>query len=108
MTSISYAEVASSRCLVYSQDFYEGNLAEVAQGISRCLVVAAEEVNIKDILPGPSAHRPRLDLAEANIAQGEHAQGPEQGSGLVLHLERDGCFIRAPRNQPTMKFGGCR
>src|SRR5277367_5833387 len=53
-------------------------LAEVTQGIARRFVIAAQEIDIENIFPGPAAHGPRFDLAEADVAQRKHAQRLEQ------------------------------
>src|ERR1700686_3861892 len=40
-----------------------GDLAKMVQGIACGLIVSAQKVHVKDVLPGPAAHGPRLDLA---------------------------------------------
>ena len=49
------------------------HLTQVSQRVPRGLIVAAQEIHIENVLPGPSAHRPGLDLAQADVPQGEHA-----------------------------------
>src|ERR1700680_71215 len=76
-----------SRCRVDPQDLDElGDLAQMAEGVAGGFVVAAEEVHIEHVLPGPSAHGARLDLAQADVAQGENAERLEQCAGQVLHF----------------------
>src|SRR5271168_1838344 len=71
----------------------------MAEGIARGLVITAEKIYVEDVFPGTSAHGARLDLAEADVAQGEDAERLEQRSGQVLHLEGDRSLVGAGRDQ---------
>jgi hypothetical protein len=58
-----------------AQHFHKvGDFAEVAEGILRGFVVAAQEVDVEDVLPRTAAHGARLDLAQADVAQCEDAE----------------------------------
>ena len=84
------------RCAVNSQNFDElGYLAQVAQGIAGGFVVAAEDVYVEDVFPGASTHGTGLDLAQANVSQGEDAERLEERSGQVLNLEGDRSLVCA-------------
>ena len=72
----------------------------MAQRIAGRFVVAAEEIDVKDVLPGTSAHGARLDLAQADVAQGEDAERFEERAGSVLNLEGNRRLIRAFGNHP--------
>src|SRR5690348_5301335 len=72
----------------------------MTQRVARRLVVAAEEVYVEDIFPGPSTHGTGLNLAQADIAQRKHTQGFEKRSRQVLNFERDGSLVGAARNKP--------
>jgi hypothetical protein len=50
-------------------------------------VVAAQQVNKKNVFPGTAAHGPRLDLAQTDIAQRENAQRLEKGPGIFFTLK---------------------
>ena len=78
----------------------------MAQGIARRLIIAAKKVHIEDVLPGTPAHGARLDLAEADVAQGENAERLEERSGHVFYLERDGSLVGAGRDQPLVAERG--
>ena len=45
----------------------------------------ALEIEIEPILPGPVAHRVRLDLGQIDVPQGERTQRIVQRAGLVTH-----------------------
>ena len=64
---------------IYTEYLHKlGYLAQVAESIARGLIVAAKEINIEDVFPGTSTHGARFDLAQADVAQGENAQGFEK------------------------------
>src|ERR1700722_9465267 len=83
------------------------HLAEMAQCIPRSLVVAAQEIDIEYIFPGPSAHRARLDLAQADIAQSKNAERFEQSSRRIRHLEGDRSLVDAPWNRKLSADADC-
>src|SRR5208337_4247663 len=66
----------------------------MVKGITRGFIVAAQQIDKKHVLPGTPAHGPRLDLAQADVAQREHAEGLEQRSRNVLHAEGEGGLVR--------------
>src|SRR3954470_12783252 len=67
--------VRRSRCRIDPQHLYKlGHLAQMPQGVPCRLVIAAQEIHIEDILPGSPTHGTGLDLAQANVAQREHAK----------------------------------
>src|ERR1700681_3705354 len=73
---------------VDAEHFYEvGDFAQMAQGILRGLVVAAQDVDVGHVFPWGSAHGAGLDLAQAYVAQREDAELFEERAGDVLHLE---------------------
>src|SRR5215469_6765343 len=84
---------------VHPQHLHEiGHLGQVAESIPSGLVVATEEVYVEDVFPGTSAHGAGLDLAEADIAQSENAEGFEQRAGKVLDFEGNRCLVGASRD----------
>jgi hypothetical protein len=92
---------------IHSEDFYElRDLAQMAEGVAGRFVVAAKEVNVEDVFPGASAHGARLDLAEADVAQGEDAKRLEQRSGQVLYLERDRSLVGAAGDEALVARRG--
>ncbi len=50
------------------------HLAQMPQRIARSFIVAAKKVHVKNVLPRAPAHRTRLDFAQADVAEREHAQ----------------------------------
>src|SRR5216684_2456900 len=73
------------RCRIDAEHFDKlGDLAQVAESIARGLVVTAKEIDIEDVLPGTSTHGARFDLAQADVAQGEDAEGFEKRAGQVF------------------------
>jgi hypothetical protein len=59
------------KCSQHLHEFRD--LAQMAQGVTRGLVVAAQNVDEEDILPRMSSHRAGFDFAQADVAQREHA-----------------------------------
>ena len=78
----------------------------MAKGVAGGFVVSAEEVYVENIFPGTSAHGARLDLTEADVAQGENAERLEERSGQVLYLEGDGGLVGTGRNEALVAGGG--
>src|SRR5689334_4765543 len=67
----------------------------MVQGITRGRGIdAADEIEVEKILPRTSAQRARFDLRQAEIAQGEGAEGPEKGSWNVSCAEHQTCLPR--------------
>src|SRR5712664_2660955 len=64
------------------------------QGVARIFVVAAQQIHKKNVFPGTPAHGPRLDLAQTDVAQREHAERLEQRSRNILYAERQRSLIR--------------
>src|ERR1700675_904443 len=64
------------------------------QSIARVFIVAAQQIHKKYVLPRTPAHGPRLDLAQTDVAQSEHAERLEQRSRNILHAERQRSLIR--------------
>jgi hypothetical protein len=85
-----------------------GDLAKMVQGIPCGLIVSAQKVHVKDVLPWPPAHGPRLDLAEADIAQREHAQRLEEGPGYVFYFKSDGTLVSAGLREAGARTGARR
>jgi len=48
------------------------NTRRMAERVARGLIIAAKKIHIENIFPGPAAHGPRLDFAQADVAQGEN------------------------------------
>src|SRR4051812_7950101 len=74
----------------------------MTQRVASGFVIASQKVDIEDVFPRPSSHWPRLDLAQADVAQRKYTQRFKQRAWQVLHLERDGSLVRSPRNQPPI------
>ena len=72
-----------------------GDFAEMAECVAGGLVVAAYKVYIEHVFPRVSTHGTRLDLAQADVAQGKDAQRFEQSAGQIFYLKRDGSFVGA-------------
>src|SRR6266446_637389 len=64
------------------------------QSIARVFVIAAQQIHKKNVFPGTPAHGPRLDLAQTDVAQREHAERLEQRSRNILYAERQRSLIR--------------
>src|SRR2546421_3418598 len=69
------------------------------EGVLCRFVVAAQKIDIENVLPRPPAHWPRFNLTQADVAQGKHTQRLEQRSRHILHLERNGRLVGSARNQ---------
>src|SRR5439155_3510065 len=69
------------------------------QRVPRRFIVPAQEVYVKNILPGPPAHGSRFNLAQANVPQRKDTKRLKQGPRRVLDLEHDRSLVRSPRNQ---------
>src|SRR5271155_1640483 len=67
------------------------------QRIPQGFVVSAQQVDKKHILPWTPAHGPRLDLAQTDVAQREHAERLEQRSRNILDAESQRSLIGAAR-----------
>src|ERR1035441_9999575 len=67
------------------------------QGIARIFIVAPQQVHKKHVLPRTPAQRPRLDLAQTDVAQREHAERLEQRPRNILQAERQRSLIRTAR-----------
>ena len=59
------------------------------------------ELHPEDVLPGPLAAGPRLELAHVQPVLGEHAQGGEQRPGLVLDRHDERRAHRGARVSPA-------
>ena len=57
------------------------------QSVAGSFVVATKQVDEKYVLPRASAHGARFDLAQADVAKGENAQGFEKRSGGIADAE---------------------
>src|SRR5271157_3642534 len=64
------------------------------QGMARVFIVAAQQIHEKNVFPRTPAHGARLDLAQADVAQREHAERLEQRPGNVLQAERQRSLVR--------------
>ena len=63
-------------------------LAQMVQRVLRIgRIHTSQEIQVKQVLPGPPAQRPRLDLGQAEVAQRERAQRAEQRAGHVARPE---------------------
>jgi len=67
----------------------------MSKRIAGRLVIAAQDIHEEDILPGMAAQRPRFDLAEIDITQGENAQRLKENAWQILEGKADGCFVGA-------------
>src|SRR5208282_6076746 len=65
------------------------------QSIAGVFIVAAQQVHKKYVFPRTPAQRPRLDLAQADVAQREHAERLEQRSRNILDAEGQRRLVRA-------------
>ena len=61
--------------------------------VARVFVVAAQQVDEECVLPGTAAQGTGLNLAQADIAQGEDAERLEQAAGNVLGAESERSLI---------------
>src|ERR1017187_9740127 len=65
-----------------------GDLAEVVEGVDGDGGVgASQEVQIEEIFPGLAAERAGFNLDHVEIAQGEGAEGAEEGAGNIAGAE---------------------
>src|ERR1019366_8558254 len=65
-----------------------GDLAEVVEGVDGDGGIgASQEVQVEEVFPGLAAKRARFNLDHAEIAQGEGAEGAEEGAGDVAGAE---------------------
>src|ERR1017187_6453514 len=65
-----------------------GDLAEVVEGVDGDGGIgASEEVQIEEIFPRLAAKRAGFDLDHVEIAQGEGAEGAEEGAGNIAGAE---------------------
>src|SRR5665647_3922398 len=70
-----------------------GDLAEVIEGVDGDGGIgASQEVQIEEVLPGLAAQRAGFDLHQVEIAQGEGAEGAEEGAGDIAGAEYQRCF----------------
>src|ERR1700686_1163061 len=93
----------SSSRRINSQHLHElSHFFQVSQGVARRLVVTAQKVHVKNVFPRPSPHGAGLDLAQADIAQGKHAERLEERARNILYLKHDGGLVRAARNEATI------
>src|SRR5208282_1684024 len=74
----------------------------MAQSVARSFIVAAQQIHKKHVLPRTPAQGPRLDLAQTDLAQREHAERLEQRTRNVLHAEGQrslvgSAMVRSPR-----------
>ena len=82
-----------------AQDFDEfGYFGQVAKGVARILVVAAQHVHEKHVLPRTAAHGTRLNFAEVDIAKSEDAEGFEKASRNILHAEGERGLVGVTRD----------
>src|ERR1700739_1500449 len=74
----------------------------MTQSVAGGLIVAAQKINVENVLPRAPTHRPRLDLAQADISQRKHAERLEQRPGQVSHLKGDRGLIGPAWNQAVI------
>src|SRR5260370_42629783 len=63
------------------------------QSIARVVIVGAQQLHKEHVFPRTPADGPRLDLAQTDVAEGNHAEGLEEYSRSVLHAERQRSLI---------------
>ena len=56
---------------------------------------SAQEIGIKNVLPGTARHRTRFNLAQTDVAQGKDTQGLEQRPGNVFYRESNRSLVGA-------------
>src|SRR5450755_1918883 len=76
------------------------NFSQVAQCVSGGLIVPTENIGKKHVFPRSPAHRPRLNLAQADVAQRKYAERLEQHSRHVLERESNGTLMSVGRYLP--------
>jgi len=68
-----------------------GEFFEVAEGALNAEILgAAEQVDVEEVLPGAAAEGARFDFGEAEIAEGEGAEGLEKRARLIPGGENKG------------------
>src|SRR5450756_948195 len=70
-----------------------GDLAEMIEGVDGDGGIgSSQEVQIEEVLPGLAAKRAGFDLHQVEIAQGEGAEGAEEGAGNIAGAEYQRCL----------------
>src|ERR1019366_9934957 len=65
-----------------------GDFAEVVEGVDGDGGIgASQEVQVEEVFPGLAAKRAGFDLDHVEIAQGEGAEGAEEGAGNIAGAE---------------------
>src|SRR5450755_4852527 len=65
-----------------------GDFAEVVEGVDGDGGIgASQEVQVEEVFPGLAAERAGFNLDHVEIAQGEGAQGAEEGTGDIAGAE---------------------
>ncbi len=72
--------------------------------LAALLVDVAQKIEVEEILPRLAAQRARLDLRQAQVAQGEGAEAAEQRTRLRRRLSI-AAAIRAEHAQEVGEFG---
>src|SRR5271170_302872 len=73
------------------------HLAQMAQAVTGILVISAQQIHKKHVLPWTPAYRTRLNFAQADIAQRKYAQRLEQSTRNILDAERQRSLVRLAR-----------
>lgn len=69
-----FPETRALNSRIHAKHLYKlRNFGQMSQGVTRRLIPPAMKVHKEHILPRTSAHWPRLDLAEIDISECEHA-----------------------------------
>src|SRR5271166_6039186 len=74
----------------------------MSQRVAGGFVIAPQDVDEENILPGMAAHGPRFDLAEVDIAQGEDAERLEENARQILQGKANGRFVGSPTYLPQL------
>ena len=60
--------------------------------------MAADEVNIKEVLPAFTLQGPGLDFGQVNVTQSKYGQALKQRAGHIVHRKNNRSFGRAVGN----------
>src|ERR1700733_6489552 len=72
-----------------------GHFPKMPQGTARQLIVSTKQICVEDVFPRAPAHGAGFNLAQADLAQGKHAQSLEQHARRIFHAESDRSLIGA-------------
>ena len=65
----------------------------MTQGVAGGFIVSTQYIGKKDVFPRAAKHGARFDLAQADLAQGEHTERLEQNTRDIFQRERNGTLV---------------